>query len=265
MNHATEEQLILYHYGEGEDRRALAAHLESCEACRANYQSLTRVLASVETLPVPARGDTYGPEVWRRLKAELPDRTVRTGSDLGNLLRFFQWPRWALAGAFALLMLVAFLAGRFWTQPPSVETGRSVAGAPQPISPQARERVLLKEIGDHLERSQLALIELIHTRTNGTADITMEQTLARELAAINRLFRQAAVDAGEPGMASVLEELEGVLVELANGPAQLSAEEFADLRERIDTDGLLFRIKVVSAQVRNRERDATRELAENRS
>ena len=47
--------------------------------------------------------------------------------------------------------------------------------------------------------------------------------------------------------------------------AKLSADDFAALRERIDTDGLLFKVKVLGAQVRTRERDAARELAANRS
>src|SRR5213595_1742634 len=36
-----------------------------------------------------------------------------------------------------------------------------------------------------------ALMELINSKTNGAVDITAEQVLARELAAINRLFRRA--------------------------------------------------------------------------
>ena len=34
----------------------------------------------------------------------------------------------------------------------------------------------------------------------------------------SRLYRQAAVRAGEPGVASVLDELERVLIEVANSP-----------------------------------------------
>jgi len=167
-----------------------------------------------------------------------------------------------VASGLGLLVLGAFLAGRFWPQPPS--SPAPVVAQSQPLSAGARERVLLTEIGDHLERSQLALIELINSKTNGAVDITVEQVLTRELTAVNRLFRRAAADAGEPGLASVLEELELVLVDVANGPARLSADEFAALRERIDTDGLLFKVKVLGAQVRSRERDAARELAANR-
>jgi hypothetical protein len=175
----------------------------------------------------------------------------------------FQWPRWALAAGLGLMLLGAFLAGRYWRQP-STNLAPAIAQS-QPLSAGARERVLLTEIGDHLERSQLALIELINSKTNGAVDITPEQVLARELAAVNRLFRRTAADAGETGLATVLEDLELVLVEVANGPSKLSAEEFAALRDRIDSDGLLFKVRVLGAQVRIRERDAARELAANRS
>jgi len=260
MNHPNDDQLVLYHYGEAAGRNEVAEHLEVCESCRANYQALQRVLAAVETLPVPERVESYGAEVWRQVR---PQIAKQAGARESNFWRVFPWPRWALAGALGLLVLGAFLARRFW---PKSQTSLAPAIVQsQPLSAGARERVRLTEIGDHLERSQLALIELINSKTNGAVDITAEQVLARELTAVNRLFRRAAADAGEPGLASVLEELELVLVEVANGPAKLSADEFATLRERIDTDGLLFKVKVLGAQVRSRERDAARELAANRS
>jgi len=260
MNHPNDDQLVLYHYGEAAGRNEVAEHLEVCESCRANYQALQRVLAAVETLPVPERVESYGAEVWRQVR---PQIAKPAGARESNFWRVFPWPRWALAGALGLLVLGAFLARRFW---PKSQTSLAPAIVQsQPLSAGARERVRLTEIGDHLERSQLALIELINSKTNGAVDITAEQVLARELTAVNRLFRRAAADAGEPGLATVLEELELVLVEVANGPAKLSADEFATLRERIDTDGLLFKVKVLGAQVRSRERDAARELAANRS
>jgi len=262
MKHPEEQELILYYYGEGEDRHVIASHLESCEACRTNYRALDRVLNAVDTLPMPDRAASYGAEVWRRVRPQLEDRGVGDPSWWSGLLDSFRLPRWALAGAVALLVLAAFLAGRFGGGPPELP---GLALSPRSLSLQSRERGLLNEIGGHLERSQLTLIELINARTNGAVDISIEQALAGELAAINRLFRRAALDGGEPGMASVLEELERVLVEVANGPANLSAESFADLRQRIGSDGLLFRIKVVAAQLRAKERDAAREGLVNRS
>ena len=63
----------------------------------------------------------------------------------------------------------------------------------------------------------------------------------------------------------MLEDLERTLIEISNSPAKLSAGEFADFRRRIDTDDMLFKVKVVSSQVRAKEREAARELAGKRS
>ena len=94
MNHPNDDQLVLYHYGEAAGRNEVAEHLEVCESCRANYQALQRVLAAVETLPVPERVESYGAEVWRQVR---PQIAKPAGARESNFWRVFPWPRWALA------------------------------------------------------------------------------------------------------------------------------------------------------------------------
>jgi hypothetical protein len=269
MKHLTEEQLILFHYGEEGGRQKISAHLENCEQCRTNYQGLRQTLLLVGATPVPEREASYGAQVWRELRPRLPDR-IRPEPDRWAFSRFlagvaaFRASRLSLSGALVLLVLAAFLAGRFWPQP-------GPTAATQPGRPSARvaiagdERVLLKEIGDHLERSQLALIELINSKTNEVVDISLERELAQQLIGVNRLYRRAAARLGDTGSAVVLEELERALIEIANSPAQLSYAEFAEFRGRLDTDDLLFKVKVFGSQVRAREREVERDLAGNRS
>ena len=60
MNHLTEEQFVLYYYGEGDGSPAVRAHLDACEACRAEYANLQRVLNVVDSAPVPERDANYG-------------------------------------------------------------------------------------------------------------------------------------------------------------------------------------------------------------
>jgi len=269
MNHPSEHELILHHYGEAPDRTEVARHLEVCESCRSNYQALQRVWSAVDAVPVPERSESYGAEVWGRLRPRLPQpgqsNTVPSLiQDLAARVMTFRLPRWAVACGLALAVGAAFLGGRFW---PQLDSGTrfGMTRSSAHISTQARERILLKEIGDHLERSQLALIELINSQTNGLVDISLEQALARQLVDVNRLYRQTASRLGDTGMASVLEDLERTLIEISNSPAKLSAGEFADFRRRIDTDDMLFKVKVVSSQVRAKEREAARELAGKRS
>jgi len=272
MNHPTEEQLILFHYGEdGEDGecQGVSGHLQNCEMCRANYHNLCQALLLVEATPVPQRDPGYGAQVWRELRPRLP---AKPGSEAARWtvssfiagLAGIRLSRLSLAGGLALLVVASFLAGRFASQPRSTSAPPLVKTPVMP-APRATERVLLREISDHLERSQLALIELINTKTNGVVDLSFERELAQQLIGVNRLYRQAAARLGEVGSAQVLEELERALIEIANGPAQLSSTEFAEFRDRLDTHDLLFKVKVLGSQVRTKERETARELAANRS
>ena len=243
MNHLTEEQFILYYYGEGDGSPAVRAHLDSCEACRAEYASLQRVLNVVDSAPVPERDANYGAQVWNRLK--LWDRPPGL-----SWLRLSWWPapRWAAAALVAALVVAAFLAGRYYSKA-NLATQTANAG-------QVRERILLVAVGDHLDRSQTVLLELVNAQPGQPLDVASERERAGDLVAENRLYRQTAARTGDTRVASVLDDLEPVLLELAHGPDRLTAEEVENLRQRIEGDGILFKVRVVGSTVRHREEKA---------
>jgi hypothetical protein len=171
------------------------------------------------------------------------------GGWLDRLLRFQRAPRWALAGALAALVLAAFVAGRFTS--PSVPT----APAADPVVAVLGERLLLVAVFDHLDRSQMVLVELLNgSDAADFAAISAEQARARELVAANRLYRQTALQAGDNAIGETLEDLERVLLEIANAPENLTAADVAALREQIGARGLLFRVRVVQSEIRERER-----------
>jgi hypothetical protein len=145
------------------------------------------------------------------------------------------------------LVVAAFLAGRYYPKPPQ---------SPQMAAGQVRERILLVAVGDHLERSQMVLVELVNARPGQALDISSEQERAGDLVAENRLYRQTAARTGDASVAGVLDELEPVLLEIANGPARLTPDEVDKLRRRIEGDGILFKVRVVGSTVRHREERA---------
>jgi hypothetical protein len=51
----------------------------------------------------------------------------------------------------------------------------------------------------------------------------------------------------------VLDELERVLLEVAHSPSKLNSAEFEQIRQRIAADGILFKIRVVGSNLRERE------------
>jgi len=245
MNHLSEEELILHYYSEESDAFAAAGHLDECGECRAHYASLQRVLNVVDCLPVPDRGEEYGREVWRRIEGRLPSRNrcwMLPGS----------W-RWAGAvAALASLVVVAFLAGRMYP----VAHRQAAAPVDTLADKQAGERVLLVAVGDFLERSQMVLIELNHADPAGKPDISAEQERAADLAGENRLYRQTALQSGDTALAGVLDELECVLVDIAHQPAQMGPKDLENLQRRLESAGILFKIRVLGTNVRNRQEPA---------
>lgn len=247
MNHLTEEQFVLYYYGEGDGSPAVRDHLDACEACRAEYAGLQRVLNVVDSAPVPERDADYGAQVWNRLQPSLGKWSRSRG------LRWWGlpwWParHWAGAALVATLVVAAFIAGRYY---PRTQPGAQTANAGQ-----VRERILLVAVGDHLERSQTVLLELVNARPGQSLDVASERERAGDLVAENRLYRQTAARTGDTRVASVLDDLEPVLLEIAHAPDRLTPEEVENLRQRIEGDGILFKVRVVGSTVRHREEKA---------
>ncbi len=114
-----------------------------------------------------------------------------------------------------------------------------------------RERVLLVAVGDHLERSQMVLVELANAGAPaaGRLDISYEQKTAEDLLESNRLYRQTAATNGDVATAALLEELERVLLEIAHSPSEVSARQLEELRKQIEDRGILFKVKIFGSQV----------------
>ena len=76
MNHPTEEQFVLYYYGDhANESREIEEHIGVCEHCRGSYQALQRVLNSVDSFPVPERAPEYENRVWASIETRLEKRS----------------------------------------------------------------------------------------------------------------------------------------------------------------------------------------------
>lgn len=237
MNHVTEDQFVLLYYGETPESRGIEEHLSQCEQCRDEFRTLQLVLNTVDSAPVPERDSDYGSAVWQRLAGRLVTPQPR---------RAFRW--WMWAPLTAALVMAAFLAGRISHRPeaPAISANRS--------SEQVRERILLVAIGDHLDRSQMVLAELSNAPPGkGKLDISAEREMAEELLPDNRLYRETARSTGDVAVASVLDDLERVLMEIAHSPGDISQAELASLRQQIESRGVLFEVRILGARVRDEE------------
>jgi hypothetical protein len=241
--HYGEDDLILYHYGESRQPAEVARHLESCATCADAYRDLAGTLQLIAAPAVPERGEQYGVEVWHRIRHELPERDP-------GWLDLFSWNQFVMAGTAAGLLLAvaaAFTAGRA-SRPggPAVTTGSIVA------ADDANTRARLAAIGDHLERSERVLLDVVNA-SGRAVDLRAAQLWAGELVDANRLYRAAAARAGDMVVADVLDDLEHRLLEIVHGPAKPTLAQLTELHLRLDAATLLFKVRILQDELRQRE------------
>lgn len=233
--HVSADELTLHYYGESSQPAQVSRHLDACPACAATFNDIAATLALVEA-PVPERGDHYGLEVWQRLRPELPARRPLGGAT---------W-RAALAVAAALALSIGtFVAGRSW---PAAGAGSPAPAAPV-VAVASGDRARVAAISDHLERSERLLVDL----TNGQAPGPIAQASVADLVDDNRLYREAAMEAGDADVAGVLDDLERALLDIVHAPSTLTPDELAVVRTRLDAANLLFKIRILSMEMRDRD------------
>jgi hypothetical protein len=291
--HLTEEELVLYRYREapeppraggvggasdGEadadmpDAETIATHLRECEPCRREFDALDRVLAMVD-VTVPEPSPSYERDVWMRIQDRLtPEprgwRALLTSLGLGasstagaRKSHGAWWPQVALAATVAVLLVVAFTSRRYvpglalpgtHTPPASGASSASADGAGD-ASSGTRNRVLLAAVDEHLQRSEFVLTELNNLDPRGPVDLSSEQAVAEDLVSDNRLYRRTAIDVGDRQTASLLDELERALLDVAHAPSSATPAQLEELRDRLDAQGVLFKVRVAGAGLRERQ------------
>ena len=246
--HLTDDERVLHRFGETAraDRARIEQHLTGCQDCRSAQETLCEVLRAVETAPPVEPRPGFERDVWARLEPQLD-------APRANLRAWFGMPQWVLAGGLAALIVAAFVAGRF--------SGAALPGAPvapgPPAPSEARERiepdrVLRAAVGDYLDRSQMMLVEMLNADPDEPGQFGADQARAEDLVAASRLYRQSAAQSGDAAVTGILDDLERVLIEIANAPPDATSKEVNGLKGRIAAQDLLFRVRVVATEMRRR-------------
>jgi hypothetical protein len=262
MKHLSDEDLLLDYYGEAshDQRAAMRAHLDGCAECQSLDRELRGVLALVNTEPLPDAPPGFERDMWARLEPHIAKPGVsgfgRTGS--GRTWWTFELPRWALAAAAVALAAGSFALGRVWDTPslPSVVV-RPHDAASADDARTVSERMLRSDVEEHLERSQRVLVELVNADDSAPVVLASDRERAADLVAAGRLYRRSVEEIGDAETRDLLEDVERVLVEIANGPEVETSNDLSGVRARISNQDLIFRLRVTTAEMRARERRGT--------
>jgi hypothetical protein len=232
--HSTDDELILLFYGELPPGRAdrVEEHVTACPSCRAAWADLQETLALVDHAPAPEPDDGFERVMWARVRDALPERR-----------------RWSIAqivpvtAMAAVVVLVVALSGVWRADPEPAPTAADPDIARQ-------ERVLATALDDHLEQTELLLVELLNAPAGEDRELTFERRAANELLASGRLYRLTARETGNGRLVEMLDDLEPVLVEVARSPERVARRDWESLRTRIGEQDLLFKVRAASYEMR---------------
>ncbi len=226
----SDEDLILYFYGESEKAGEIAARLAASAEDGERYAALERTLRIADEWAAPEPLSGYGSRVWRRLEDRIapPSRSAS----------WWSTPRLAWAAAAMAAVGLAFYLGRAVPERPLSPPAATA------FSEASRERILQAALAHHLERAERLLAEIDNGGATLSSDLERERASAGDWVEENRIYRQAAAESGLTSARPLLDELEPLMLELAHAPA--SAADVSPLRERLAKSDLLFKVRILS-------------------
>lgn len=259
MDTIRDSDLILYHYRDGLDAAALAAiaqALHDSAALRARYAALCATLDAVDAQPLPVPDAAFEQRLWQgfdtRLAAETAGREAAahvrsTGAGRQRdaqagrrgLLRYT-----ATALALVAALGIGFLAGRQPVPLPSQPSSPPIAAVD---AGKLSARVLDAYVAAHLRETEGVVLTAVNS---DNADLLAgNRELAAGLIDSNRLYAQAATRAGNARLANFLQQLEPLLIELANPPGSDPIQGSEGLRDYVDKSDVLFQLRATQARI----------------
>lgn len=250
MKHLTEEELTAQALSEREGNGAdnVEEHLAACTECADSYLALLSDLAAMKQMTPPDRDHSYGYRMWQSLAPSLAAYTTPKQGWRRGWPSVAAWRGLGYAAACALLAVGAFFAGRqweHWNQQPAARVEQKV--------PQTKQPIVVVVLDDHLDRSERFLVELKHADLDSPAMTSPIRDEARSLLAANKVWREKAATTSDPDLTTALDHLDRLLAEAANEPGGLNARSIAKLQDEMNSDGLLFEVRVLRSRIATRK------------
>ena len=235
MNHYTEEELILFYYKESDHGAEIKKHLAVCDRCREVHGAIEKDLTAIGNLPFPATGSDYSRQVWEAIEPRLDAKPIAVPAPYSR-----SW-RVPMAAAASLILVVMSL----WI---AYRTGVQRGG--ETIDQEIRRQALMTAVSMHFQSSERLLVDFSNLDRKRSIDLTGPQKRAASLVSTNRLYRRTADLHGESELSTLLEELERVLLDIANAPGRITPTEFTTLWSRVERSGLLIKMRLQEAGAR---------------
>jgi hypothetical protein len=242
MGRTSPHDVELYFYGElgPDDHAAFERHLPDCRACREALDELSEIRSALAPIPALAqRSDFEWTAFMRRLDARIYEQPQATG----------RRPAVTAVLALAASLVIGIGAGVLWQRGRSRQVIPGSTGAGVPAAPGQSAAQQARWTRDaalqHLDRSKIVLLGLANKDAGAVSadDWAYERSLAASLLPDTRLLRLSALEAGDAELASLLNDLE-VLMLQASFSAEPDRATLSRLQRYINHRDLLVRAEL---------------------
>lgn len=252
MDTIRDNELILYHYRDGLDagtEAAIAQALAGSAELRARYAALCATLQAVDAQPPLSPAPDFEQRLWQRWEQRTGATAPRDHAAAARRPRTHHrgglrpaWRHAATALAVVAALGLGFLLGR---QPPAPQPDPPTTAATSRSDLSAR--VLDAYVVAHLRETEGVVLTAVNS--DSAALLAGNRELAADLLDSNRLYARAAARAGNVRLATFLQQLEPLLIELANPAASAPIQDSDGLRSYVDKTDLLFQLRATQARM----------------
>ena len=243
-------QSLLYEYFTKElvadDVEIVEKHLSTCPACAAEAKAIRALLEIVDAGEVRA-SDERSAEFWKdfplgvedRIRLEAPGRRkfeLTVWNRVESFLVFHRRETFALSGVLALCLIFSLTLK--WLAPtPVEEVTPSVTYQP------AQADTMSDHMAKYLRKSKVLLVGLTNMKLddNEPPDLSVERQRSRELIREARFLKSRPMDLRS---AKLIDDLERILIELANIEETNDLSNVEIIRGGIHQENLLFKIRM---------------------
>jgi hypothetical protein len=241
MGRTSPHDAELYFYGElgPDDHATFERHLPDCRACQEALDELTEIRNALAPIPgLAQRSHFEWAAFMRRLDARIYEQPQAAG----------RRPTMTAALAIAASLVIGIGAGVLWQRGrtrPSIP-GSAADGRPAATPSAAQQARWTRDAAlQHLDRSKIVLLGLANKDAGAVSadDWAYERSLAASLLPDTRLLRLSALEAGDAELASLLNDLE-VLMLQASFSAEPDRATLSRLQRFISHRDLLVRAEL---------------------
>ena len=267
MNKHKEIQLKIYEYLREElsqeERDRVESHLSGCKECAAELDMMRATLSMLPS-PLTEPSEERPEQFWNQFVSKVIEKTGTSKQTrvspfteviwwIEELILLHPKYTYAIGGALATLLLVF----AFWTfrSPERFDEAFRSDGKPleHHVAPVSQNEHAAQQLGvqpervsDYFRRSKMLLVGLANLKTepDEPLDLSAERRVSRNLIKEARYLKRQPID---PQSREVLNDVEKILIEVANTGERHDAPNVEIVRSGIHQENLLFKIRMAEA------------------